>query len=466
MDTILVIDDDEGVRETLNIGLKELKARILLAGNGRTGIEMLEHEHPDLVITDLKMPDLTGIDVLKKAKEFDDNMPVILITAFDDMFLTIKAMQMGAYDYIEKPLDMTRFIVTVRRALESKKLSERLVTAISKDSEAYQAENSLIGKTQEMKEILKKIGKISSSKVSILIQGESGTGKELITKIIHYTGITKSQPFIAVNCTALSESLLESELFGHVKGAFTGAVRDKKGKFELAGEGTIFLDEISEISPNLQVKLLRVIQEREFERVGAESTISMNARIVAATNRNLQQLVQEGKFREDLYYRLKVFTIDIPPLRERKEDIPALVVHFLRKINKDLHKNVSKIPYEVMEMLQNHDWTGNVRELENTLLQAVVLAKGDVLEKENILIRRTNNYANLNNAFERSRLSLAEVEKDHIRLVLESVNWDKQEACKILNISKATIYNKIESYRLSERKENVERKENPVEQEV
>ena len=449
METILIIDDDESFGETLEIFLSDMNCRILKANNGKTGLEIIEREHPDLVITDYKMPLLNGLQVLKRIKEIDLKIQVIMLTAFEDMDSTIKAMQLGAYDYVEK-LELERIKAITKRALESKKLSERLVIAISEDSSDYQLENSLVGSTKAMKEIYKKIGKISSTKVNVLVQGESGTGKELITKIIHYTGITYDQPFIAVNCTALSESLLESELFGHVKGAFTGAIRDKKGKFELAEEGTIFLDEISEISPNLQVKLLRVLQEREFERVGGEITIPMKARVVSASNKNLAELVKLEKFREDLFYRLKVFTIEIPPLRERKEDIPKLVVHFLKKINKELHKNVWKIPYEVMELLQTHEWVGNVRELENTLLQAVVLAKGDVMEKEYILLKK--NEIVVNEEVNKAHLSLADIEKSHIKLVLEEVNWDKQLASKILGIAKTTLYNKIEAYGLIEKK--------------
>ena len=449
MESILIIDDDESFGETLEIFLSDMKCRILRTNNGKAGLEIVEKEHPDLVITDYKMPLLNGLQVLKRIKEIDPKIQVIMLTAFEDMDSTIKAMQLGAYDYVEK-LELERIKTITKRALESKKLSERLVIAISEDSSDYQLENSLVGSTKAMKEIYKKIGKISSTKVNILLQGESGTGKELITKIIHYTGITHDQPFIAVNCTALSESLLESELFGHVKGAFTGAIRDKKGKFELAEEGTIFLDEISEISPNLQVKLLRVLQEREFERVGGEITIPMKARVVSASNKNLAEWVELGKFREDLFYRLKVFTIEIPPLRERKEDIPKLVVHFLKKINKELHKNVWKIPYEVMELLQTQEWVGNVRELENTLLQAVVLAKGDVLEKEYILLKKDEDVKN--EKVNVSNLSLAEIEKSHIQLVLDEVNWDKQIASKILGIAKTTLYNKIESYGLIEKK--------------
>lgn len=446
MDTILLIDDDESFGETLEIFLGGLGCKILRANNGKKGIEIFEHEHPDLVITDFKMPLMNGLQVIEQVKKSSSTVPIIMLTAFDDMESTIKAIQLGAYDYVEK-LELERIKSIAKRALESKKLSERLVIAISEDQSEFQIENNLIGSNKTMKEIFKKIGKISSTRVNVLIQGESGTGKELITKIIHYTGITKDSPFVAVNCTALSESLLESELFGHVKGSFTGAIRDKKGKFELAGDGTIFLDEISEISPNLQVKLLRILQEREFEKVGGEESIPMRSRVVAASNQNLSELVKQGKFREDLFYRLKVFTIDLPPLRKRKEDIPKLVVYFLKKINSELHKNVWKVPYEVMEMLQNHEWIGNVRELENTLLQAVVLAKGDVLEKEYILLKKNEVAADIEE--NKSRLSLMDIEKKHIQLVLDDVNWDKQEAAKILGIAKTTLYNKIETYGLS-----------------
>jgi two-component system response regulator AtoC len=448
MDTILIIDDDESFGESIEIFFKDLGFSTKRATNGQAGVELMEKIHPDIIITDLKMPILDGMEVLQRVKQFDENLPVIMITGFDDMETTIKAMQLGAYDYIEKTFELERIKAVVRRAVESKKLSERLVI-VSNETNEYRVDNTLIGKTPEMKEILKRIGKISGTRVNVLVQGESGTGKELISKIVHYIGITHDHPFIAVNCTALSESLLESELFGHVKGSFTGAIRDKKGKFELAGNGTIFLDEISEISPNLQVKLLRVLQEREFEKVGGEISIPMTARVIAASNKNLQELVEKGSFREDLYYRLKVFTIEVPPLRQRREDIPSLVVHFLKKINRELHKTVGKIPFEVMEILQNYEWVGNVRELENTLLQAVVLAKGDVLEKEYILLSRAT-VSGRNGNMDRSKLSIADVEKEHIKLVLDNCNWDKQQASKVLGIAKTTLYNKIEYYGLNE----------------
>jgi DNA-binding NtrC family response regulator len=448
METILIIDDDESFGESIEMFLSNIGFATRRATNGQAGVELMEKIHPDIIITDLKMPILDGMEVLQRVKQFDENLPVIMITGFDDMETTIKAMQLGAYDYIEKTFELEKIKSVVKRAMESKKLSDRLVI-VSEGTEEYNVENSIVGKTPEMKEILKKIGKISGTRVNVLIQGESGTGKELISRIVHHIGVTQHQPFVAVNCTALSESLLESELFGHVKGSFTGAIRDKKGKFELAGNGTIFLDEVSEISQNLQVKLLRVLQEREFERVGGEVSLPMTARVITASNKNLEELVSKGEFREDLYYRLKVFTIDIPPLRKRKEDIPSLVVHFLKKINRELHKNVYKIPFEVMEMLQNYNWVGNVRELENTLLQAVVLAKGDVLEKEYILLSKAA-MNNNHNEVDRAKLSIAEVEKEHIKLVLNNCNWDKQLASKVLGIAKTTLYNKIEYYGLTE----------------
>ena len=444
MEKILVIDDDQSIRETLTTFLKRQGYQPMAAEDGSKGVELIRIEMPDLVICDYKMPKMTGLEVLEKIKEIDSSIHFIMITAFDEMQTTVDAMQKGAYDIIEKPLDIDRLKITIKRALDNKKLSEKLDTIIEENAETYEPRNVLIGKTQVMKEIFKKIGQVSSSRVTALIQGESGTGKELVARAIHYSGITKNSPFIPVNCTALTETLLESELFGHVKGAFTGSIKDKKGKFELAGDGTIFLDEISEVSPNLQIKLLRILQEKEFERVGGETVIPMKARIMAATNKNLEKLIEAGKFREDLYYRLNIVTINLPPLRERREDIPLLVNHFLNKVNKELHKSVVKLPASVMDMLVNHEWIGNVRELENTLMQAVVLSKGDVLEKENILLHDTEK-----KSYEFDSVldyTLSDIEKMHIEKVLTKLKWDKPKAAKILGISLPTLYSKIENY--------------------
>ena len=446
MSKILIIDDDDSTRETLSIYLKELNYETFSANGGKKGIELVKKINPDLVISDIKMPDMNGLDVLKIIKEFDDLIQVIMITAFDDMGTTISAMQKGAYDYIEKPVDINRLRNSIKRSLETREMSKKLESVNPVSNPEYEMSNTLVGKSPKMREIYKKIGQASATRVTVLIQGESGTGKELIAKVIHTSGITKDQPFVAINCTALPENLLESELFGHTKGSFTDAIKDKRGKFELAGEGTIFLDEISEMSINLQAKLLRVLQEHEFERVGGEVTLPVKARVIAATNSNIEKLVRDGKFREDLYYRLSVLTIFPPPLREKRDDIEILVKHLIEKINLILHKNVRKIPESVMEMLKQHEWKGNVRELENTLMQAIVLSKGDVIEKENILLRTTPDIDNL--SLVGSNVTIEELEKKHIYMILEKCGWDMKRACEILGISKATIYRKIELYNL------------------
>lgn len=447
MEKILVIDDDKYYGETLEILLRDLNYTTLRTDNGETGKYLIKDFQPDLIITDLKMPRISGIDVLREAKAIDPRIQVLVLTAFEDLDTTIKAMQLGAYDYLEKNAGLEKLTIAVNRAIQSRRLCKKACLTVTAD----EAPNSLtpdllIGQTIPMREIFKKIGRVSSNRVTVLIQGESGTGKELVAKVIHYSGCTKNEPFIAVNCSALSETLLESELFGHEKGSFTGAVRMKIGKFELAHEGTVFLDEISELSLNLQVKLLRVIQERTIERVGGEVSIPVNVRIIAATNKRLIELVEENKFRQDLFFRLNVFNIEVPPLRERIDDIPLLIIHLLKKINRELNKNVSNIPYSVMEMLQNYHWNGNVRELENTLLQAVVLAKSDVIEAENIFLRKSP--SNNNNMLLCNNISLEELEKNYIKKVLDDSNWNKKEAAKILGIAKTTLYNKIESYNL------------------
>lgn len=447
MSRILVVDDDESIRETLCNYLSRMNYDVDNAVDGKEALLKVKKERPDLVISDIRMPSLTGIELMVAAKEINPNIHFILMTAYDDMETTIQAIQKGAYDYIEKPLEISKLKIIIERALNNKILSDRLESVIRGTEYSEKQKNIIIGKSPLMKSVLKKIGQVADNRVTTLIQGESGTGKELVAKAIHYSGITKDEPFVAVNCTALTESLLESELFGHVKGSFTGSIRDKKGKFELADKGTLFLDEISEISANLQVKLLRILQEKEFERVGADYTIQMKARVIVATNKNLQKLVDAGKFREDLFYRLNVVTIDVPPLRERREDIPLLINHFLKKINSELHKNVFKVSDEAMELLLNHDWVGNVRELENTLMQAIVLSNGDVLEADNVLLRKVDK---INSEFDDiTKFSLSDMEKLHIKNMLNAVNWDKPLAAKYLGISLPTLYSKIETYKIN-----------------
>lgn len=443
MDKILIIDDDESIRESLVNLLGRWKYNAISAENGRQGIELALSENPDLIISDIRMPKMSGLEVLDELQRLKLSIQLIIITAHDDMSTTIQAIQKGAYDFVEKPIETERLRISIQRALENKRLSET-IKVISTESEVN-VENTIIGKTEKMKEIFRKIGSVSDNRVTVLIRGESGTGKELVAKAIHYGGVTRNYPFVAINCTAITESLLESELFGHVKGAFTGSVKDKKGKFELADQGTIFLDEISEMSVNLQAKILRVLQEREFESVGGNDTIPMRARIIAASNNNLEELVAQKKFREDLYFRLNVVNFELPPLRERREDIPLLINHFVRKINLELHKSVMKVPDEVIKYLQEYSWTGNVRELENLLMQAIVLTKGDMLLMENILVKKQEDTGHRP---EDVLLSLEQIERQHIEKVLNYFKWDKTRSAESLGISLPTLYSKIKNFKI------------------
>ena len=441
---ILVIDDEESFRETIRLCLEDKSFNIITASSGEEGISLFEKERPDIVITDLKMPKMNGLDVLTHIKSLDKNVPIIMLTAFDDVPYTIEAMKIGAYDFVSKPIKADALKSLIARALSNRASENGRDIDITNVALDHSYETGLIGKTAVMRELIKQIGPISTNRTNILIEGENGTGKEVLARLIHSSGITKNQPFIGVNCTALSSSLLESELFGHDKGSFTGAIKTKRGKFELAGEGTLFLDEISEMPLEMQVKMLRVLQEKEFERVGGEESIPFKARVIAATNQNLFRLVKENNFRRDLYHRLKVVHLRVPPLRKRKEDIPALVVHLLGKINRELNKNVIKIPYETMELLKENYWDGNVRELENTLRRAAVLAKGESIEKENVSLP---NYID-DEPIESNMTTLAEAQRKYIEFVLNQVNWNKHKACEILAITKPTLLKKIKEYNL------------------
>lgn len=453
MEKILVVEDDKITRRLIKEILSRGGYEVIEGEDGSQALELFKKEKPDLIITDYQMPVMNGLRLLSEVRGINPAVPVIMLTGFGDIALTIKAIQIGAFDFLEKPINAPQLKNVVTSALSSvqssKKHEDVLKEGISIDKKIQ--ENILIGKSPQIKEIFKNIGRVSLNKVNVLIEGESGTGKELIARLIHYSGITRDKPLVVVNCSALTETLLESELFGHEKGSFTGSLKTKKGKFELAEDGTIFLDEISEINLNTQVKLLRVIQELEFERVGGETTIPMQARIIAATNKKLEKLIEEGKFREDLYYRLKVFTVQLPPLRERRDDIKDLTVHFLTKLNKRFNKNVSKIGDGVIEMLQEHHWPGNVRELENTIMQAIVMSKNDVLEVENIKLNpRGTEVSNIDIQNAGPLRSLADLEKDYIKRVLDEVKWNKIEASRILEITRPTLNAKIEKYRLEQ----------------
>jgi DNA-binding NtrC family response regulator len=440
MHRVLVIDDDATARRTLERFLTREGFAVTTAGDGNQGLLAAQVDQPEIILSDIYMPGMSGLELQAKIQEFAPHINILLMTGQDDMPTTVKAMQQGAYDYLTKPIDLERLKRILTRMIETQQLSEQLDLIKKTEADEYKLDNVLVGRSLQMQEIYKIIGSVTRSHVTVLIEGESGTGKELIARAIHFNSPWKDEPFIAVNCTALVETLLESELFGHVKGSFTGAIADKRGKFELARNGTIFLDEIGEISQTLQVKLLRVLQEREFERVGGEKTLPMNARIIAATNRNLKKEVDEGRFREDLYYRLNVVSIKAPPLRERKEDIPILVSSLLRRINEELHTKVFKVSEHAMELIQKHNWSGNVRELENVLTRSVVLSKSDVIEES--ALPSLSEQRNSAKHYDWNR-SLAEVEREHIHRVLDGVHGNRTEAARILGISKPTLYAKL-----------------------
>lgn len=447
MSKILAVDDDSVIRTLLSTVLKKAGYEVQTASDGTTGLKLAIEEDPDLVITDYQMPGMNGMELLEALHTKMPSLPIIMLTAHGDMALTIRSMQAGAYDYLEKPIRMEDLLQVVRNGLELSKQSKSIRENIPALSLKALEENTFIGRSSVMRDIFKNIGRISILKVNVLITGETGTGKELIARLIHHSGVTRDNPMIIINCASLNDNTADSELFGYCKGAFPGAGNEKKGKFELAGEGSIFLDDISELSDSYQAKILRVIQEQEFEKPGCPELVPMKARIIASTNKDLEVMVKEGRFREELYYRLKVFTFQIPPLRVRKEDIPDLVNYFVSKHNRKLNKKITKIADGVFSYLQEFQWPGNVRELENSLLQAMVMTHGDVLEKESIVVAHaTDQFTPDKND---TMLSLDEIEKIHILKVLEAVNWKKQEAIQILNLTRPTLNAKITKYGLT-----------------
>ncbi|MFQ5790076.1 MAG: sigma-54-dependent transcriptional regulator [Acidobacteriota bacterium] len=444
MKSILVIDDDRLIRQTFRTQLSSEGFEVHLASEGQEGVRLHQELQPNLVILDIHLPGLDGLEVLKRVRENDPKAYVIMITAFDDMRTTVEAMKLGAFEYICKPIDYDELLLSIRKAQRIQEMDARLDYLVTEASREWSIDN-IIGRTPQMREIFKTIGMLSRSKTTVLIRGESGTGKELVARAIHYNSDNREEPFVAINCTALAEGVLESELFGHVRGAFTGAVRDSRGKIEIAGDGTLFLDEIGDISPNLQAKLLRVVENREYSRVGDERIQRTEARIVGATNRNLEELVRRGQFREDLYYRLKVVEVKLTPLRERKEDIPLLVAYLLEKINRQLHTNVRKVPDSVMQLMMNYEWKGNVRELENALTRAVTLASGDVLLAEHLQLPNVDS-----SQLTREVMSLKEMEKQYIDHILRRTRWNKSRASEILGITRPTLDKKIKDYGLTD----------------
>ena len=446
MRTILIIDDDQMILMILKQTLTKAGYRILTAISGEEGINQLANSQTDLVLTDYLMPGMTGIEVLSVIKQNHPAMPVIMLTAHGDIALTIKAIQLGAEDFIEKPIHSRELVEVIKRTLEISEQNKSVAQPFSRDNRKAIEENSLIGKVSAMREIFKNIGRISLNRINVLLSGETGTGKELIAKLIHHSGVTRDFPFVAINCSSLNDETLQHELFGYEKGAFPGANENKRGKFESAGEGTIFLDEISNLSDNIQVKLFRVLQDMEFEKPGLAEPMPLKARIIASSNKNLEQMIHQGRFREELYYRLKVFTIDLPSLRKRKDDINELTYFFIQKYNRKLKKNVNQVGDGVFEKLKNYDWPGNIRELENTILQAMIISRGNVLEKDSLAVSKTDSTLDLLSLT--TLTTIDEVEKVYIRQALNQLKWNKVEVSRVLGISRPTLNAKIEKYEI------------------
>mgnify|MGYP001765540946 CR=1 FL=1 len=458
MSKILVIDDDRSIRETLELYLTEEGYEVVTAATGTEGLNRFVETSPDVVILDIRLPDVDGFTVLEDLREDEENVKVIMITAHHDMDSTISAMKGGAFDYIHKPVNVDELDMAIKKALKTREMEQKIDGLLMEPSRHFKV-GDIIGTGKEMREIFKTIGVVSQNRTTILIQGESGTGKELIAKVIHHN-TARDEPYIAVNCSAIVETLLESELFGHEKGSFTGAIARKLGKFELARYGTVFLDEISEMSLNLQAKLLRVLQEMEFERVGGKDRVRVHARIIAATNKDLRTMVREGKFRDDLFYRLNIVAITLPPLRERPEDIPDLVQYLLAKINIDLHKRIVGVSDEIMGIFLKYRWPGNVRELENLLVRAAVVAKGQILVRgdfpelaEESLPEAVPEELPPEKGGDGKLPTLDDIEEQYIRKVIRESGKNKGEICEILGISRPTFERKLEKYGIVYEKE-------------
>jgi len=454
METILIVDDEKNYPPILSAVLEEEGYETLTANNGLAALEIIKNSDIDLVLTDMKMPLIDGIELLERIKLTDPDLPVIMMTAHGTVEKAVEAMQKGAYNYILKPFDNEQLIIYVKKAAAMYsvvKENRRLRDVV----ESQYNFGNIIGKSKAMKNVFETIRKVSPSSATVLVEGESGTGKELVAKSIHFNSPRRDKPFIPVNCSALSENLLESELFGHEKGAFTGAVAMKKGRFELADCGTLFLDEISELSQNLQVKLLRVLQEKTFERVGGIRPISVDIRIIAATNRHLKEEVKQGRFREDLFYRLNVLNIVIPPLRERLEDIRLLVDHFIRKYEAERKSGppIIDVDAEVERLLYDYTWPGNVRELENSIERAMILCPGNRIRVSDLPREfKDNIYNTLHfegipaNATLYETLDL--VEQSMIKRAMKLANNVQSNASALLGIGKSGLSQKLKKFNL------------------
>jgi DNA-binding NtrC family response regulator len=449
METILIIEDKESMAEMLKETLEAEGYNVISAGDGMEGIRRLKEERIDLVLTDLKLPKKSGIDILKAAKEENQLVPIIVMTAFGSVDIAVEAMKAGAFDFIAKPFDTDHLLVLMKRALENQRLLRENILLKEEFASKFGFPR-IIGKSEKIKDVAQIVQRVAPTKTTVLLLGESGTGKELFARAIHNMSNQQHYPFVPINCAAIPKDLLESELFGHEKGSFTGADAKKLGKFELAARGTIFLDEVGDMELTIQSKLLRAIEEGEIERLGAGKTIKVDVRIVAASNKDIEKAVEDKKFREDLYYRLNVFPIKIPPLRERREDIPLLVEYFINKYCLEIKTPVKSISKETLDMLMNYHWKGNVRELENTIERAIILCDGDVITREHFALSKQSFFETakkLDGTLEEvAKEALRTAETQRIISALRETRGNKSRASEILRVSYKTLLTKIKEY--------------------
>ena len=440
---ILVVDDDAELLAAVEYGLKARGYQVRTAPSAEAAFGAMQGFDPGVVLTDLYMPGMTGIELLSRLRAADADVDVVVFTGQEGTDSAISAIRSGAYDYLSKPVEPDDLDAVLTRCFQDRKA--RRGAKAEADAQA-EGPTRLIGTTPRMIEIYKTLGRVADTMAPVMIRGETGTGKEVIARTIHANSGHADEPFIAINCTAVPDQLLESELFGHVKGAFTGAVAERRGRFELAGRGTIFLDEIGDTSPAFQAKLLRVLQEHEFYPVGSEQPKQTRARVIAATHRDVEEMVRSGEFREDVYFRLRVVEIHVPPLRDRIEDIPRLAQHFLARASRDMHRPPKVIPPDVMRMLQEHDWRGNVRELENAIARAVVLSQGTTIRPEHLGIGRAKDESVLESGNSMSIASLDDAERRQVTRVLQRTGGNKRQSARILSISRPRLDRLIKKY--------------------
>jgi len=451
MKKMLVAEDESTLREGIATAFRDRGWDVVEAADGAEAFARLEDAVFDVLVTDYQMPQKNGLEVLKRSKMINEGTVGLVMTAYGTVESAVEAMKAGAYDYVLKPFDLEEMEMKVERAIEHRRLLAR-IEAYDRTEIVPRFEN-IVGESPQMREVFRTIEKVARSNATVLVLGETGVGKELVAEALHRNSSRADRPFVKMNCAALHESLLESELFGHERGAFTGADRQRTGRFELANEGTLFLDEIGNMTPSTQTKVLRVLQEREFERLGGSRTVKVDVRLVAATNKDLEEAIKRGEFREDLYYRLNVVSVNVPPLRERKEDIVPLASHFIDRFSKELKKDVRGLEPAAVRALKRHTWPGNIRELENTIERAVLMAESRFLQEDDLNLGASgrspaDNVASLNLRLPPTGIALDELERQAILEALRISNWVQKDAAKFLGISSRVMNYKVAKYEI------------------